>query len=280
MRIVFSDLDGTLLASDKSLAPRTVAVLDELARRGIEFVPCSGRPPVGLPPELVRHPAVHYAVCANGALVCKVRREEGNPNPTTEVMRRIEMDRAVVARLYEPFRDRDVLFDVFGNGKIYVERRRFERIGTFDIDPFFLPQLKQMRTPVDMTIPELLPTLEHVERITMFWKHASDRDLMFSLVDADPTLVRVNSLPTNIEVSDATATKGSALVWLCAQLGIPVSESVAFGDGSNDAPMLKAAGDGVAMANAMPEALAAADHVAQDNDAPGEALYLEGLLGE
>ncbi|MFR7669434.1 MAG: HAD family hydrolase [Collinsella sp.] len=40
--IVFSDMDGTLLTSDKQMSDATWAMLDELARRGVEFVPCTG----------------------------------------------------------------------------------------------------------------------------------------------------------------------------------------------------------------------------------------------
>lgn len=46
--IVFSDMDGTLLTSDKQMSDATWAMLDELARRGIEFVPCTGRPLSGV----------------------------------------------------------------------------------------------------------------------------------------------------------------------------------------------------------------------------------------
>ena len=67
--IVFSDMDGTLLTSDKQVSDATWAMLDELARRGIEFVPCTGRPLSGVFEPILAHPAVHYAVCANGASV-------------------------------------------------------------------------------------------------------------------------------------------------------------------------------------------------------------------
>ena len=67
--IVFSDMDGTLLTSDKQMSDATWAMLDELARRGIEFVPCTGRPLSGVFEPILAHPAVHYAVCANGASV-------------------------------------------------------------------------------------------------------------------------------------------------------------------------------------------------------------------
>ena len=67
--IVFSDMDGTLLTSDKQMGDATWAMLDELARRSIEFVPCTGRPLSGVFEPILAHPAVHYAVCANGASV-------------------------------------------------------------------------------------------------------------------------------------------------------------------------------------------------------------------
>lgn len=67
--IVFSDMDGTLLTSDKQMSDATWSMLDELARRGIEFVPCTGRPLSGIFEPILAHPSVHYAVCANGASV-------------------------------------------------------------------------------------------------------------------------------------------------------------------------------------------------------------------
>ena len=53
-RIVFSDMDDTFLAPDKSLLPRNMAMLDRLAEEGIEFVPCTGRAWHAIPPEVVR----------------------------------------------------------------------------------------------------------------------------------------------------------------------------------------------------------------------------------
>lgn len=283
MRIVFSDLDGTLLTSDKRLSPRTVAALDRLAEAGIEFAPCSGRPLVGLLPELLAHPAVHYAVCANGALVCRVGEVDASAElgavPSGEVLHREDMGAGPVLALYDVLKDRDVLFDVFGDGGVYVERARFERMDRFGLSGALLAQMRRMRTPMDATIPEIVAGLRHVERVSVYWRHREDRELATRTVESMPGLTWVSSLPTNVEVSSERATKGAALQWLCDYLGIPVSEAVAFGDGLNDATMLAAAGDGVAMANAVPEALAAANHTCDSNDADGVARYLEGLLG-
>ena len=232
---------------------------------------------------MLAHPAVHYAVCANGALVCRVGEVDASAElgavPSGEVLHREDMGAGPVLALYDVLKDRDVLFDVFGDGGVYVERARFERMDRFGLSGALLAQMRRMRTPMDATIPEIVAGLRHVERVSVYWRHREDRDLATRTVESMPGLTWVSSLPTNVEVSSERATKGAALQWLCDYLGIPVSEAVAFGDGLNDATMLAAAGDGVAMANAVPEALAAANHTCDSNDADGVARYLEGLLG-
>jgi Cof subfamily protein (haloacid dehalogenase superfamily) len=81
-----------------------------------------------------------------------------------------------------------------------------------------------------------------------------------------------------VEISAAGVTKAFALAAHCAELGIRPEEIVAFGDMPNDVPMLRFAGLGVAVANAHPDALAAADELTASNDDDGVALVLERLL--
>ncbi|MBS1698436.1 MAG: HAD hydrolase family protein, partial [Actinobacteria bacterium] len=68
------------------------------------------------------------------------------------------------------------------------------------------------------------------------------------------------------------------LAQLCAELGIARTEVLAFGDALNDVEMLRWAGCGVAMANAEPEALDAADQVTASNADDGVAVVLERVL--
>ena len=67
---------------------------------------------------------------------------------------------------------------------------------------------------------------------------------------------------------------------MCAERGIASSEVVAFGDMPNDLPMLRWAGHAVAVANAHPDLLAAADEVTTSNDQAGVARVLERLFGD
>ena len=89
-----------------------------------------------------------------------------------------------------------------------------------------------------------------------------------------------SSIANNIEVNAARANKGDALKALCAMLGVDVAHSMAFGDGSNDLTMLRAAGIGVAMGNAAPEVQAAADYVTRTNEEGGVSAALEKFVFE
>ena len=272
VRIVFSDLDQTILATDKSLPARNRRALDQLAERGIEFVPCSGRVLSALPRVLLDHAATHYAVTGNGAVVCEVA--------TGRALHTELLDRESCVRLYERVRELPVTFDLLADGKVFAERPRFALLDTFGLDAPSVKLMRDTRTVVDSLVPQTLERVGRLERVTMLWRSPADRDFVVRCVEEDPRLSWTSSGPHNLEISDAHASKGNALTWLCGYLGIPVECSVAFGDMLNDVSMLRAAGDGVAMANASPEAKAAADHTTLCNDEGGVGAYLEGLLSQ
>ena len=73
----------------------------------------------------------------------------------------------------------------------------------------------------------------------------------------------------------ASQAKGEAFLWLLNHLGIDPSETLAMGDGGSDIPLLRAAGIGIAMANALDYVKEAADDVTASCDEDGVALALE-----
>jgi hypothetical protein len=76
----------------------------------------------------------------------------------------------------------------------------------------------------------------------------------------------------------ASASKGAAFSALAERLGVALAETLAIGDGVNDASLLRMAGLGVAMGNAVPEARAAADAVTAPNSADGAAQALDRYI--
>jgi hydroxymethylpyrimidine pyrophosphatase-like HAD family hydrolase len=81
-----------------------------------------------------------------------------------------------------------------------------------------------------------------------------------------------------VEISGRGVTKGGALAELCGRLGVAPHEVVAFGDMPNDLPMLRWAGTSYAVANAHPDVIAVADHVAPANYDDGVATVLAGIF--
>ena len=270
LKLVFTDLDGTFVDSQKLVPERNARVLDLAAERGVQFVPCTGRNANGILPELANHPAVRYAICCNGALVVDLREDR--------VLRSAPMSNEQVLELYERVRNLRVSFDVFINGKVYLERSRWEipheaSGGDRAAEKFFY----SLRTPYDCSLEELLQR-GPATKVTMLHPGNIDAAAVRAAAESVKGVEWTWSLPMNTEVANAEASKGAALAWLCGHLGVDVADAVAFGDGDNDLSMIRAAGDGVAMANAIPEVLAAADHVTSSCDEAGVAAYLEPIL--
>lgn len=88
-----------------------------------------------------------------------------------------------------------------------------------------------------------------------------EREVLRKELMAIPELSISSSMYNNLEVNAKGADKGSALLWLADYLGIDREETMSFGDGENDIPMIQAAGIGVAMENALDTVKAAADMI-------------------
>ncbi len=270
LKLVFTDLDGTFVDSRKRVPERNRRVLALAAKKGVQFVPCTGRNASGIPPVLAESDAVRYAVCSNGASVVDLR--EGR------ALRSVPMDPEQVKRLYAAIGDLPVTFDVFIGDKVYTERRRLPIVSeAAEGDPVMERFFLSLRTPCDCSLDELLE-LGPVTKVTFLHPGNVHRDEVRAAADSVEGLEWTYSLANNTEVARAGANKGAALRWLCGHLGVDVADTVAFGDGNNDLQMIRAAGDGVAMANAEPEVLAAADHVTASCDEAGVAAYLEPVL--
>lgn len=272
LRLVFSDMDFTYLADDKSIPADNLRLLDRLMGRGIGFVPCSGRPWMALPQELLQSPAVHYAVTSNGAAVVDVR------SGRTLQQKLIGPERTLA--LYDRVRDLETTFDCFADGEALAERARFSKVADYGIHPGVYRFISSTRVLLDQPTEDVIRAHPHIDKLTLFFKTPADRQAIIEAVEVDPSLAWTSSDDHNLEVMDAFASKGAGLTWLCAYLGLTCAQCAAFGDSDNDLSMIEAAGLGVAMANAKEKVKAHADRVAPcDNNEAGVARFLEGYLG-
>lgn len=260
MRLVASDLDGTLLRSDGTVSERTRAALRAVQEREIRLLLVSARPPRWIRPamdELGLDPAAHpLAVCCNGALVYDVAEES--------IRTHRPLDAALVARLVAALRER-----IPGVAFACEAELRYVK------EPHYVPL---WTVPEDYGEADAL-TFGAVTKLILKHQEVGQArlyEVALELCGADafPSF----SGAALVEIAAAGVTKASAIAGLCEELGVAASEVVAFGDMPNDVPLLEWAGRGVAVANAHPDALAAADEVTPSNDEDGVAVVLERLL--
>ena len=268
VKLVFVDMDDTFLTPEKTITPLNRQALDLAYERGIQFVPCTGRNYTGLPEELVSHPSVRYAVCCNGAIVRDLRENRN--------LHEVVMDHALVHDLWHQIQGLKVTFDLFADDGVFTARDRWHIIDEMDVSEATRYVVTPVRTSCDKTVDQMIDAAGSICRVNVFYLTKKDKRAVWEAVDQRPELTRAFSLPCNVEITHAGADKGAGLSWLCDYLGVSTTDTIAFGDSSNDIAMLRAAGDGVAMANAFPECLAAADHVTASCQDSGVARYLMG----
>ena len=270
VKLVFVDMDDTFVAPDKTIPADNLRILDAAHEHGVQFVPCTGRSLRGLPPKLVSHPCVRYAVCSGGALVFDLS--------SGEVIHREPIEKDVVRALYDDVRDQRITFDLTTDEGVVASAGRWSVYYEAARDDATRAMVISRRTRFEGPTAELIERSARIYRVNVLYVDDAGRQAVWDAVDARPELCRTSSIPVNVEITSARATKGTALTWLCGRLGIPVADTVAFGDSSNDLAMIEAAGDGVAMGNATLEVKAAADHVAPPCAEAGVARYLEPML--
>lgn len=261
IRLIATDLDGTIVRADGSVSARTLVAFDKAVEAGIRVVFVTGRPPRWMVPvaEATAHRGL--AVCANGAYVYDMREElvlETFAMSATCAQQVVDRLRAVMPLCTFGIETAEG----FGHERAYEPRWKVEPL--LAIGPIH-----------DLLVRPVAKLLVHDESL--------DGDTMLGLARPALTdLAEVTHSNVNdclLEVSAFGVSKATTLARLAQTWGIAATEVVAFGDMPNDVEMLRWAGLGYGMANAHPEVLAVVDHVAPTIDDDGVAVVLEELLG-
>ncbi len=264
VRLVATDLDGTLLRSDGSVSPRTRQVLAAVEDAGIPVVFVTARP-LRWMEELWALVGDHgLAVVSNGAVLFDVAAREVRAVRGLERAAGLEVVAAV--RSAVP----DAQFAIETLDGIRLEP-------SYD-EPHHVPP----GSPVG-PMHELWDTaaLKLLVRHPAMGRNPSGIEEQFraAVVTAvGGAGVATWSVPGLVEISAPGVTKAAALADLCAARGVAAADVLAFGDMPNDLAMLEWAGTSYAVANAHPSVRAAADRIAADHDDDGVARVLAELV--
>ena len=274
VKLIAFDLDGTLFDDRKQLPQENIAALRAAGDAGIHLVPATGRILQGLPDQLLQLGLFRYFIFANGASVYDLDTE------TQLFSACIPPDLAV--RICEHMDTLPVLYDCYRGEWGYMTQWMYEAAPDFfALEPEILKLVRRLRKPV----PELKENIREVdvplEKLQMYFRpeQVAERERqLLELPRLFPEIAATSSLKNNIEINSIKAGKGRALLELCAQLGIAPEDTVAFGDGLNDADMLEAAGYGAAMENAADAVKQKADAVIENNNDAGVGKEIFRLL--
>lgn len=267
-RLILTDLDGTLLDEEKRLSPRNRAALERAHAQGAEVVVATGRFYSGVPQEVLDLPFLRYFILMNGAKVYD-RVEDRS-------LYRAEIPLETAERIFDMIEDVDATLDCFQNDKGLMARRYFDNLDYYIHDLPSRALVRRTRIVVEDFREAVRSEGDSIQKIQFYFPDLELRRVIQDKLGREfPEVVTSISMPENLEVNDLRATKGNALLALCQALSIDPLEAIAFGDGTNDVSMMREAGVGVAMANATPGVLEAADLVAPSNLEDGVGRILE-----
>lgn len=258
IKALFFDIDGTLVSFKTHVIPQsTVDALTEAHRRGIRILISTGRP-IAIITNLGQiAPLIDGYITTNGAYSFV----------GSDVVACHAMDAADVQAIVDDADRADYSLIVVGRRRVVVYNRK-------DIvDRIFVHDLGVDALDFSLTLADLKdePILQMTPFIT------AEQEALLARRVSHCTFGRWH--PEFVDITRDRIDKARGLREMAAHLGLDISQTMAFGDGGNDIPILRQAGIGVAMGNSTAEVQAAANYVTThiDDDGVARALRHFGL---
>jgi len=263
MKILFTDLDGTLLNNQSMVSKNTKAFLDDFIRAGHKLVLSSGRPLLSIL-EVKEQAGLHYpgiVISANnGTLIydCDSRM------PLLE--KRLSLSQV------------SCLQSLANAHQIHIQTYTDDAIVTAKEDEEIRFYRRRIHLPLLLADDYASVLTKGPLKMLAIHLHDHDRLTAFRDAVADSFDGRIQTIFSNdfyLELFHPDAGKGNAVRFLCDYFHVPLSDAYAAGDADNDISMIQAAGCGIAMANAAPEVKKAADVITmKDNNNDGLAEFM------
>ena len=270
IRLLASDLDGTLLDKGHALSDENRGALSLLADRGVILVAATGRSRSSIPDSVTGLHGLKYLITANGARI--------HLNSTDEVISASYLDPVALDYIRPFFTDNEVMCEIFWDGAPHVEESRYNAARDYGIPRWFSDYFFSSRRPLSDFEASVFENANKIENINFVFGNDDVQKRVLEFLKARTDLYELtSSFPFNYEIGGVGVSKGMGLDFIAKHEGVSPMEIIAFGDNDNDVTMIEYAGIGVAAANAVPRALAAADLVTSDNNSSGVAAALKTL---
>jgi len=264
IRMVVSDLDGTLLSGPRHISEPTRRALAETRDAGVHVVLASARPPRSMRRYHEALGLTTPVIACNGALLWDLHAAIPVAN--------VAMERELAWEITRLGRSLGAIVNLESDDEWFADRtneRILQNLRTYGVPPpdgvGVLDEMLERGEPVDkifLDLRDLTPDEVAAARATV----ARSVERRVNLTETVPGL---------LDMVAPEATKAAMAQRLARSLGVKAEEVLAIGDHDNDVSLLRWAGVGVAMGNATPAAKAAADTITSSNHRDGVAEALQ-----
>ncbi|MFD1416509.1 Cof-type HAD-IIB family hydrolase [Oceanobacillus jeddahense] len=285
MKLIASDMDGTLLNENGEISEANAQAVKKAINQGIEFIVATGR----------SYQAANIPLQAAG-ITCPVISLNGavTYQENEKIINSIPMDKQVASRIADECSKLGMYVELFTNKGVFSESRDHFLDVLVDIMRASNPEISdhEMRDIVEQRFQlEEVSFVEHLQTalqdedieiykiLTFAFEESQLEDAKKKLRDETGAVI-TSSGETNLEFNHPKAQKGLAIQKYIENEGWSMEDVMTMGDNWNDASMLEMAGRGVAMGNAADQIKNLCQYETTTNDQNGVAKAIEEMLDE
>ena len=264
VKLFVTDMDGTLLVTGKDVSSENVKAVQKAVAAGITVTIATGRMYAAALPTARQLKVDVPIITYNGALIKSV---EGEILYSSYIAPRLAVE------IINFCKDKGWLLQGYSDDELYIpEKNQYS-------DNYEVTQKVKAHL---VGWDGLLEHVGNTPKILLFGSDADETEERLGILREHfgDSVSAMRSNANYGEITNPNVNKAEAIKWMAKRLGISIDETMAIGDSSNDLAMLKAAGKGIAMGNAIPEVKEAADYITDtcENHGFAKAIYKYALV--
>lgn len=267
-KAIFIDIDGTLRDNNKNISGRTINAIEEITKKGILVILCSGRPRKYTENLSRQCKASKYIITSSGGSIY-----DYEENKLLSVN---SMDKKACIELYNIAKKVDARYIMSVGDDIVVNRLKYfdgsEKLLKDNIETFVEENDIIQITVADNDFEKMKNLEDRIKSVKKVEIKNRHKSLIDSNVPRDGSIY--------YDISSLETYKGNAIKKFCEILNIDLKDTVAIGDDYNDISMFNVVGHSVIMGNANDEIKKYANEITSSNEEDGVAVFLEKLLDE
>lgn len=285
MRLIATDMDGTLLSNDSDISRENAEAIRKAQEQGIDVIVATGRSYESAKAPLEEAGLSLPVICVNGA---DIRTGEGEQIYSVTIQPHVSRQAQLVLK------NAEIFYEVYTSKGLFINNKEQAIAVVMDILKTTNPDVEEAelrKQAQERIVKEGVSYVENYDSILEDPEVVLYKMLAFSLdkskleqaiaqLQTIEQLTVSSSAQDNIEITAKEAQKGIALQWYAKRLGISLEDTMAIGDNFNDVSMLRGAGFGVAMGNAEPEIKQLSNWTTKSNSEHGVAHAIEYVMNK